>query len=458
MRRVRWASALTAIAIVHFIAHAANAQNGAGGWLHEFDQAVAAAKRQGKDLLIDFSGTDWCLPCKQLWNDVLCQREFQELASQDFVLLDIDLLVREEMPEGRKERYQALEKRYGIQAHPTVVLATAEGLPYATTGMLDKVNDPRGYWRHLAQLHKRGAELKTALADLHGQEAGAETLTRAKTIIAALADLRPDFVIQFYPETLELLRRSTPSDETGYLAFIDLHAALFQLEHKLHEAFLAGMTQWENDGERSTLSKTASAFSPRDVDAIIAKYRPQGASLREALVVRLFLEIDSGNWSQALTTLEAFADAQAPLSSFERACFVRYSVRSATELREHARAAQADAEEVAQVRAIYSMLKNDLEWSMTTLCCNHSFWLQLHWMLTGDAYGELLLRSTAHLTNDVRAAAIGKGLDGLDLYNNGSIHRIVFEVMPNLVGNDTAKKHLPQRYAEWLRMTDLPKQ
>ncbi len=88
---------------------------------------------------------------------------------------------------------------------------------------------------------------------------------------------------------------------------------------------------------------------------------------------------------------------------------------------------------------------------MTTLCCNHSFWLQLHWILAGDAYGNLLLSSTAHLPNEARAAAIGKGLDGIDVYNNGSIHRIVFEVMPKVVGKEAAKKLLPANYAEWLR-------
>jgi thiol-disulfide isomerase/thioredoxin len=252
------------------------------GWLHEFDEASAAAKQQGKELLIDFSGTDWCVPCKQLWNDVLSQPEFIALASRDFVLLDIDLLVRGEMPEGRKERYEALEKRYGIQAHPTVVLATAEGLPYATTGMLDSVNDPRGYWRFLSVLHERGAKLRAALDPNNRQDtAGA----RANTIVATLAELRPDFVVHFYGDTIELLRKLTPSDETGYLAFIDLHAALFKLEHKLHELFLASLTQWENDGEKAPLTRTASEFSPADVDAIIATFHPRGGG-REALVVR----------------------------------------------------------------------------------------------------------------------------------------------------------------------------
>ena len=71
-------------------------------WLHEFDEAVAAAKQQGKDILIDFSGKDWCLPCRRLWKETLSQREFIELAAPHFVLLDIDNLAVEAMPKGRK--------------------------------------------------------------------------------------------------------------------------------------------------------------------------------------------------------------------------------------------------------------------------------------------------------------------------------------------------------------------
>ena len=33
-------------------------------WYLEFEEGRAAAKAQGKDLLIDFGGSDWCAPCK----------------------------------------------------------------------------------------------------------------------------------------------------------------------------------------------------------------------------------------------------------------------------------------------------------------------------------------------------------------------------------------------------------
>ena len=101
--QARASSGMIRLAILLFGLTCASATAGADdGWLHEFDEATAAARLQGKDLLIVFSGTDWCLPCKELWKQTLSQREFVDLASRCFVLLDIDDLAREKMPEGAK--------------------------------------------------------------------------------------------------------------------------------------------------------------------------------------------------------------------------------------------------------------------------------------------------------------------------------------------------------------------
>ncbi len=260
-------------------------------WLHEFDEAVAAAKQQGKDILIDFSGTDWCLPCRRLWKETLSQREFIELAAPHFVLLDIDNLAAEAMPKGRKERYEALQERYAIQAFPTIVLATADGLPYAATGLVKEINNPRGYWRHLEPLYERGQKFKAALA----ASGGPQGLTSAKAIVDSLAEVRPDFVARFYPDKLDQLRRLKPFDETGYLAFIDSRTALLTLEWKLHEGFGETEIKW-SDGQ-AIKGRWVPAFGPQDVDAIIQKHRLRGASLQEALLARAFLEIDAGQWS-----------------------------------------------------------------------------------------------------------------------------------------------------------------
>lgn len=419
---------------------------GDDGWLHEFDEALAAAKNHGKDILIDFSGTDWCGPCKRLWSQTLSQREFVELANRYFVLLDIDNLVREPMPAGRKERYDALQERYGIHAFPTVVLATAEGLPYAATGLLEQQNKPLAYWQHLEPLRERGQKFKAAL-DAAG---GARGLTTAETIVAAFSELRPDFVLRFYPDKLKELRKLSPTDETGYLAFLDTCAAVLRLESKLYAGFNTTYGKW-SEGQ-AIEGRWIGGLSPAAADAIIEKHQASGATLCEALVARLFLEIDAGDWAAALATLDAIDDIEIPPSRFEQANFVQFSVRSRDKMRRDIDAARKlSADKLAQLRAIYGIIKDDLECSTPTSCCNHSFTLQLHQLVAGAAYGQLLLDTTADLKGEARAVAIGKGLEGIELWANGSIGRIVCELMPELAGKEAAIKYLPPRYADWLR-------
>ena len=50
------------------------------------------------------------------------------------------------------------------------MLATADGLPYAATGLVKEINNPRGYWQHLEPLYERGQKFKAALAASGGPQ------------------------------------------------------------------------------------------------------------------------------------------------------------------------------------------------------------------------------------------------------------------------------------------------
>src|SRR5262249_37426636 len=134
-----------------------------GPWFAEYEEAQAVAQRQGKDLLIDFGGSDWCAPCLWLKTRILSRPEFTERAVKHFVLVDIHDLARKPMPAGRKERYRKLQERYGIEAFPTLVLTTADGRPYARTTYRPSITKPEAYWEHLQPLRQRGTVLRSAL-------------------------------------------------------------------------------------------------------------------------------------------------------------------------------------------------------------------------------------------------------------------------------------------------------
>ena len=47
-------------------------------WIGDFDKAVALAKETGKDLFVDFTGSDWCGWCIRLHDEVFVHSEFLE--------------------------------------------------------------------------------------------------------------------------------------------------------------------------------------------------------------------------------------------------------------------------------------------------------------------------------------------------------------------------------------------
>src|SRR5690606_39049977 len=59
-------------------------------WITDWEAARATAGEQGKDLLIDFTGSDWCIWCQRLSAEVFEQEQFVETAPKDFVLVELD--------------------------------------------------------------------------------------------------------------------------------------------------------------------------------------------------------------------------------------------------------------------------------------------------------------------------------------------------------------------------------
>ena len=76
--------AVTATLLLHNVVHTAD------GWLVDFEKAKAQAAKEGKSLLMEFTGSDWCPPCKSLAEKVLTKEVFKKEVPKDFVLLKLD--------------------------------------------------------------------------------------------------------------------------------------------------------------------------------------------------------------------------------------------------------------------------------------------------------------------------------------------------------------------------------
>jgi len=107
-------------------------------WMTDFEKAKQTARSQGKDLLINFAGSDWCYWCQRLDGEVFSRTDFLEKAGKDFVFVLVDFPNDTSGQSVQLQRQnEKLAEQFGIEYFPTVFLADADGKPYARTGYLE---------------------------------------------------------------------------------------------------------------------------------------------------------------------------------------------------------------------------------------------------------------------------------------------------------------------------------
>src|SRR4051812_42316213 len=67
-------------------------------WLTDLTKAKALAKKENKIVLMDFTGSDWCPPCKALHRNVLTAKEFTDFAKEKLVLVLVDFPTGKPLP------------------------------------------------------------------------------------------------------------------------------------------------------------------------------------------------------------------------------------------------------------------------------------------------------------------------------------------------------------------------
>ncbi|MBQ7252737.1 MAG: leucine-rich repeat protein [Kiritimatiellae bacterium] len=94
-----------------------------GEWTHDFDAAAAAAKKAGKPVFANFTGSDWCGWCKLLARQVFTQPEWTAWARQNVFPVHVDFPEDKELvPEKYRERNRELARRYQVRGYPTCLL------------------------------------------------------------------------------------------------------------------------------------------------------------------------------------------------------------------------------------------------------------------------------------------------------------------------------------------------
>ena len=142
-----------------------------GIWTVNMDFAKKIAKEKDLNLLILFTGSDWCHWCKKLNEEVFSQDEFQQEVVKQFVPVKLDFPSAVKFPEEIRKSYEAEMKKYGVRGYPTVVLTDCEGNAFAVCGY--QPGGAEGYLTMLNNLVEGKKELDAKVAELKDGDAAA---------------------------------------------------------------------------------------------------------------------------------------------------------------------------------------------------------------------------------------------------------------------------------------------
>ena len=232
-------------------------------WTQDYEAAKTLAAKDGKDILIDFTGSDWCIWCIRLKKEVLATPEFEAAAPKKFVLIEADFpRDQSKLSETIKTQNEKLMKEFGVRGFPTLMLLDAKGRPYASTGYQEGGPAP-----YLETLDKLAATRRTRDA-AWDKAAQAKDVEKAKLLAEGLAALDDEIAAKYYGSVIDEIRTLDPKDSTGVGG---------KLEYKKALEKLGASVQAERDA----------AAADKLVDDFIAANKATGERQQQAMMLKL---------------------------------------------------------------------------------------------------------------------------------------------------------------------------
>ena len=106
-------------------------------WETDFKKAQDEAKNDHKLLFVNFTGSDWCGWCIKLDREVFSKPAFQEYASKNLVLVEVDFPRAKAQSDSIKKQNEELAQHYGIQGFPTIVVLNGQGRKVGELGYME---------------------------------------------------------------------------------------------------------------------------------------------------------------------------------------------------------------------------------------------------------------------------------------------------------------------------------
>jgi thioredoxin-related protein len=251
MKLKRYVQAATFVAILGL----GTAFAGGEGWLSDFEAAKKQAADEKKNLLIDFTGSDWCGWCIKLNKEVFDHAEFKNGVKEKFVLVEIDFPNdKSKLTAAVIAQNEALQEKYAVKGFPTILLTDEQGKPFAITGY--QAGGPDAYVKHLDELLGMREKRDAAFAEA----SKAEGVAKANLLTTAIRSMQLEdkMVSTFYADEIEAIKAADPKDESGYLKGIQTKLKFEDFQSQLND--LGGKKDFEGVMKRIDETLAAGTF------------------------------------------------------------------------------------------------------------------------------------------------------------------------------------------------------
>ncbi len=234
-------------------------------WETSFEKAKATAQAEKKDILMNFTGSDWCGWCIRLGNEVFQHEKFAAYAAKNLVLLELDFPRGFELDESLQEQNNALQAKYGVEGFPSILLLDSQGRAYAQTGY--QPGGPLAYSEHLETLKDFRKTRDEAFAAAEGL-AGAE---KAKKLNDGLEAIQPSLRFASYAEVIDQIIELDADDAAGLKTKFETDRAEHQFSQRMQEIVTKANETRDWDAVLADLDKVITEYAAFDGLAIRAQ-------------------------------------------------------------------------------------------------------------------------------------------------------------------------------------------
>ncbi len=185
-------------------------------WVMDIGIAQEMARKEGKDILINFTGSDWCGWCKRLDGEVFSLPNFHETAGKQYIYLYLDFPRSEEAKANVVDEALNSKSReeMGVNGFPTIILADSQMRPYARTGY--QQGGPEKYLEHIKELRGSGDKIKALLSAKEEEQQG---------LLAGAFGVLAEHELLGYPGFKKFLDMASKSSDQELVKMVTQHQA-----------------------------------------------------------------------------------------------------------------------------------------------------------------------------------------------------------------------------------------